>query len=394
MIQRSSPISRQMSLILDIIRFGAACLVLLHHAAFEKFGTYIPWPFAKTATEPVMAFFVLSGFVIALTAETNDGTAYQYLLSRATRLLSVTIPAVVLTIALDYLGSAIFPAIYAAHWTDAATMANLDTPLPIQVGATVTFMNQIWNLDVWPGSNSPFWSLGYEAAYYLIFGVAYYVRRAWLRAAGLTLVCIVVGPKILLLLPIWLMGVGTWHIYKRAVVSPLGGAALCVVSTLCYVVFMASGARSALDYRTEVLTTGLPPGMIGLSGHFLSNYVSGALFSGVLIGLKGLEGVLSPVLSAFGPSIRAMARCTFSMYLYHYPLVCFFRAIAAVVGGQRELNVRNWTITGIVVIGTSLSIYLLARVTEQRKNEFRSLLVMMFDSAEKPRFLQVMIGRE
>jgi peptidoglycan/LPS O-acetylase OafA/YrhL len=92
MIQRSSPISRQMSLILDIIRFAAACLVLLHHAAFEKFGTYIPLRFAQTATEPVMAFFVLSGFVIALTAETNDVTAYQYLLSRATRLLSVTIP--------------------------------------------------------------------------------------------------------------------------------------------------------------------------------------------------------------------------------------------------------------------------------------------------------------
>jgi len=367
-----------MSLILDIIRFGAACLVLLHHAAFEKFGSYIPGPFAQTATEPVIAFFVLSGFVIALTAETNDRTAYQYLLSRATRLLSVTIPAVVLTVALDYLGRAIFPAIYADHWTDAATMANLNTPLPIEIGATVTFINQIWNLNVWPGTNSPFWSLGYEAAYYLIFCVAYYERRAWPRAMGLTLVCIVVGPKILLLLPIWLMGVGTWYIYKRVVISPFGGAALCAVSTLCYVVFMASGARSALDYRTEILTSGLPPGMIGMSGHFLSNYASGLLFSGVLIGLKGLEGALSPVLFAFGPSIRAMARCTFSMYLYHYPLVYFFRAIAAGVGGQRELNVRNWPITAVVVIGTSLSIYLLARVTEQRKNEFRRLLVMVF----------------
>jgi hypothetical protein len=56
----------------------------------------------------------------------------------------------------------------------------------------------------------------------------------------------------------------------------------------------------------------------------------------------------------------------------------------AVVGGQRELNVRNWTTTAIVVIGTSLSIYLLARVTEQRKNEFRKLLVMMFKTRRPP----------
>jgi peptidoglycan/LPS O-acetylase OafA/YrhL len=82
-----------MSLILDVIRFTAASLVLLHHVAWRKFGTYVPWHFTQTAIEPVMAFFVLSGFVIALTAETNDRTAGQYFLSRATRLLSVTIPA-------------------------------------------------------------------------------------------------------------------------------------------------------------------------------------------------------------------------------------------------------------------------------------------------------------
>lgn len=369
---------------LDVIRFGAACLVLLHHAGFGKFGTYIPWRFTQTATEPVMAFFVLSGFVIALTAEANDRTLHQYLLSRATRLLSVTIPAVVLTVLLDYLGSAIFPAIYADHWTDAATMANLDTPLPIQVVTTLTFINQIWDLNIWPGTNSPFWSLGYEAAYYLIFAVAYYERRAWLRALVLTLVGIGVGPKVLLLLPIWLMGVGAWHIYKRATVSLFGGAALCLVSTLAYVLFMASGARAALDHRTEMLMTELPPGMIGMSGHFLSNYISGLLFAGLLLGLKGLEGVLTPVLSTLGSPIRAAARCTFSMYLYHYPLLYFFRAIAAVFSGQRELNVRNWSLTAVVVIGTSLSIYLLARVTEQRKNEFRRLLEVIFKTRRPP----------
>jgi hypothetical protein len=38
----------------------------------------------------------------------------------------------------------------------------------------------------------------------------------------------------------------------------------------------------------------------------------------------------------------------------------------------------------MVVMGTSLSIYLLARVTEQRKNEFRKLLVMMFKTRRPP----------
>jgi peptidoglycan/LPS O-acetylase OafA/YrhL len=100
-----------MSLVLDVVRFTAASLVLLHHVAWRKFGTYVPASFTQSAIEPVVAFFFLSGFVIALTAETNDRTAGQYLLSRATRLLSVTIPAIFLTLVLDVVGSTIFPAL-------------------------------------------------------------------------------------------------------------------------------------------------------------------------------------------------------------------------------------------------------------------------------------------
>lgn len=373
----SSSISREMSLILDIIRFSAATLVLLHHAAFGKFGTYIPWHFTQTAIEPVMAFFVLSGFVIALTAETNDRSAYQYFVSRAVRLLSVALPAIILTVILDHIGATIFPSLYADHWTDPATLKNLATPLSLQVGATVTFLNQIWTWDIWPGTNSPFWSLGYEAAYYVIFGIAYYERRTWPRILGLALVCLVVGPKVLLLFPIWLMGVGLWHIYKRANISILGGGLLCVFCAIGYAAFIGTKAHSSLDHLTEVLTAGAPQNLIGISNHFLSNYVSGLFFSGALIGLKGLSGVLSPILFASGSWIRAMAHCTFSMYLYHYPLVYFFRAVGAAVCGQRDLNARSWPLTAVVVVGAGVSIYLLARVTEQKKNEFRGLLMVM-----------------
>jgi peptidoglycan/LPS O-acetylase OafA/YrhL len=367
-----------MSLLLDIVRFTAASLVLLHHIAWRKFGTYVPWNFTQTAIEPVVAFFVLSGFVIALTAETNDRTAGQYFLSRATRLLSVSIPAILLTIVLDHVGSAIFPALYADHWPDPATIANLNTPLLVQAGTTLTFTNQIWNLNLWPGTNSPFWSLGYEAAYYVLFGIAYYERRVWSRRLSIIGFSLVVGPKVLLLLPIWLMGVGVWHLYKRIKISPVGGSIILAVSLLGYATFVTTHFRGALDHRTEILTAGVPASLLGLSNHFLSNYVSGLFFSGALLGLKGIADTLSPVLVACGTTIRALARCTFSMYLYHYPLAYFFRAIAAVVCGQRGLEMRSWPMTLVVLMGTGLSIYLLALITEQKKNEVRRWLAVIF----------------
>lgn len=131
--------TKSMSLFLDAARFVAACLVLLHHAAFPKFGTYLPWRLTQSGIEPVIFFFVLSGFVIAFAAEKNDRSPVDYGISRATRLLSVTIPAIALTVLLDGLGSSIAPSLYADHWLNSATLANLQRPLVAQVGLTATF---------------------------------------------------------------------------------------------------------------------------------------------------------------------------------------------------------------------------------------------------------------
>jgi hypothetical protein len=69
--------------------------------------------------------------------------------------------------------------------------------------------------------------------------------------------------------------------------------------------------------------------------------------------------------------------------LYHYPLVYFFRAVGALVTHQRDLNARTLPLTAIVVVGTGLSIYLLARLTEQKKNEFRALLELLFKGVQR-----------
>lgn len=369
-------ITRPMSLFLDAVRFGAACAVLLHHAAFTKFGTYLPWTLTRTGIEPVIAFFVLSGFVIAYTAEVNDRSAYEYGLSRATRLLSVTIPAVALTVLLDGIGSSIAPKLYADHWSDSATLANLQMPPGVQVGLTVTFLNELWMLNVWPGTNSPFWSLGYEAAYYVLFGIAFYEGRKWPRIAGLILFSLLIGPKILLLLPLWLLGVAAWHLYKKVTLAPLEGAVLSAIATLIYVAFVASDARNALDRGTERLLLSLPASVYGMSIHFLSATVSGVLFAGIILGFKGLEGLFAPVLLRLAPWIRLLASCTFSMYLYHYPLIYFFRACASAVFGYEDIYVRSWFITAVVLTGTASSICALATFTERKKAAVRRMITM------------------
>jgi peptidoglycan/LPS O-acetylase OafA/YrhL len=373
----ASPISQPMSLFLDIVRFGAACAVLLHHAAFEKFGTYLPWRLTLTDIEPVIAFFVLSGFVIAYTADENDGSAGDYSLSRMTRLLSVTVPAVVLTVVLDAVGSAIAPKLYADHWADPMTLANLQVPLIWQVSLTTSFLNEIWWLNVWPGTNSPFWSLGYEAPYYVLFGMAYYLEQRWLRLVALIAFSLFIGPKILMLLPIWLLGVLGWHLYKRLAIGSALGTILCGTAIFLYVAFLYSGGRSALDEISLSWLASVAPNDFGLSARFLSAMVSGVLFAVIIVGFKGLERVFSPLLNRFSSGIRVAAGCTFSMYLYHYPLIYFFRACALALGGYDDLTKRNVVMTSIVLIDTVISIYCLAMFTERKKNAVRRLLVLI-----------------
>jgi len=280
-----------------------------------------------------------------------------------------------LTVVLDAIGSAMAPQLYADHWSDPGTLANLETPLGVQVGLTATFLNEIWWLNVWPGSNSPFWSLGYEAAYYVLFGIAFYQLGTWTRVAGLILFSLFIGPKILMLLPVWLLGVFAWELYKRVTIPPLASAVLCITAILAYVAFFASGAEAALDRRERQLLLSISSSEFGLSTNFLSANVSGVIFASVIFGFKGLEGVFAPLLGRYAQAIRLGAGCTFSMYLYHYPLIHFFRACTIPVFG--DLNVRNWFITAVVLIGTLTSIYALAMLTEQKKREVRRLITML-----------------
>jgi peptidoglycan/LPS O-acetylase OafA/YrhL len=364
-----------MSLVLDAIRFCAASLVFLHHAAFPKFGTYLPWSLTKTGIEPVIVFFVLSGFVIAYAAELIDRTASQYALSRAARLLSVTVPALVVTAVLDSVGNSLAPKLYADHWSDPMTLANLQTPWLTQFSLSAFFMNELWFFDAWPGTNSPFWSLGYEATYYIIFGVIFFSRGSWQWVVVAGAVMVLIGPKVLLLLPIWIFGVAAWQLYRRVSMSPATGWTLLSLATLLYIAYLASGAKSALDGATERLLPQFSPSLYGMSAHFLSAYVSGVLFAIFILSFKGLESSFALVLSTFAPAIRALALCTFSMYLYHYPMIYFYRAVTLAITGREEILSKSWLATVFVLGGTVISVFILAIFTEHKKNVLRSWIL-------------------
>ena len=146
----------------------------------------------------MILFFVLSGFVIAFSADTKDRTWKRFAFNRASRLCSVALPAIVLTLLFDSLGSSADRSVYEGWWS---------SPISPVLAAPVSmlFANEWGPLGVRIGTNGPYWSLSYEAAYYVLFGCAFYLcgmPRGLLLIAGSTLF----GLQVLLLLPAWVLG--------------------------------------------------------------------------------------------------------------------------------------------------------------------------------------------
>jgi peptidoglycan/LPS O-acetylase OafA/YrhL len=201
--------NRSFSLYLDLVRFLAALTVLLFHASgleFVKVDTVL----GHYGREAVIVFFVLSGFVIAYTADQKDSTLPEYATHRISRIYSVVIPALILTPIVDWIGARIHPEFYVGY--------NAQSVWPIRVVNSVLCMNEwgFWSVQFF--SNVPYWSISYEVAYYILFGVSFF------------LIGLLAGPKILLLLPIWLLGAwvyrSRWHdnITRRTAVLALIGS--------------------------------------------------------------------------------------------------------------------------------------------------------------------------
>ena len=308
--------NRGFSNYLDVLRFGAAFVVLVSHFAYPRFteGRHIWVRELNLGSDAVVLFFVLSGLVIAFVAQTKDHAFRSFAFNRATRILSVAVPALILGYALDRTGAALFPAFY-----DSVFYSPL--PLAEQLARGLSFTSEWGGMETRLGSNGPYWSLSYEVAYYALFAIAWYLTGA-LRAVLLALGVWLVGLNIMLLMPAWLMGVWVWRCLDRGLLPRQRLIPYLVFGLpLAYVGAQVMGVPEGLRMLTamvlplEVLST------LRFSDEFLWNNL---LVVGVALRLLGVAALTRR--RAAGPRGRLipwLAGGSFSLYLFHYPLLQF-----------------------------------------------------------------------
>jgi peptidoglycan/LPS O-acetylase OafA/YrhL len=346
--------NKSFSLYLDAIRFSAAMVVFLSHTASSSLTDGFLWQFKDYSQTAVMVFFVLSGYVIAYVADNKEKTIQLYTISRISRLYTVVVPALLLTAILDGAGL----------YFDNGLYHNESWPYPegSQLSHYVLsfFMLQnVWDLQLNPGINGPFWSLTFELIYYILFASYFYLKSPfkWLL---ILVVSMIAGPTILSLFPIWLLGVFLYYFKKQQashVDEPvIDYRAMISFIPLLLLVFVSPIVRD-IDITFNFISR----------SSLLGDYFDALMFGLYLLYIPYFLPIISGLLSRYTNLIRWLGSLTFALYLFHRPII---QVISAVYEG--DISSMYYRVFMIVV--TLLIIMTFGRWCENQKGVLKKYL--------------------
>jgi peptidoglycan/LPS O-acetylase OafA/YrhL len=318
---KAAPLTTSESLALDVIRISAAALVALGHLTHRHLA--VGWPdLLFMARASVAVFFVLSGFVIRYVTCRRPGTLGGYAMDRASRIYSVVLPALLVTVIVDAICWHVNPEFY-SEWVGPVG----HTHLLRRVAGNALFTAQIWSpashiLLNSPGSNSAFWSLNYEVLYYVLYGLAFYLS-GWKRWFWLLAGLLAVGPWVFYLAPLWWVGCVAHDVYQRWNAS--GKTALYLDWMMAGCVACGAGLLVATRVfpRLSDALRWVQAYLISKNGLILPKEYLFGLF-GTIVFLRLLALVrrveLSPRSRVVG-AIKFISEGTFPLYLLHLPLL-------------------------------------------------------------------------
>lgn len=325
--------------IIDLVRGLSALLVMLGHLRafvfidFTDAGQAGPlWKGFYLATglghQAVMVFFVLSGYFVggsvlaSLRADTFSPV--RYATARLSRLWTVLIPTLVLTLLLDSLGNRIAPDAYAGGFLEIfCSGPSFESPASL---GHPTFLGNLFFLQTIAvpvyGSNGPLWSLANEFWYYTLFPLLVLTLPALAKGgrqgtrlrplACLALLVILVWwlpTQLLAYGLIWLMGIAVWLVANSPNLARHGRRWFWRL--LPAPLFLATLAASKTD-------------------HWLgSDWWVGATFA---LWMPGLLGAWSKP-GWWSRLSTALSELSYTLYVVHFPLLFFVTALA--FGGRQ-----------------------------------------------------------
>jgi len=333
--------NKELSTYLDLLRLGAAATVFLGHLSWIAISGGFLWQIQLYGHSAVIVFFVLSGFVIQYAADVKERTLFDYSAARLARLYSVVLPAILLTLACDMIGTHHNPGVYDME---------RETHILWRLLMGALFLTQSWGHTSLL-SNEPYWSLPFEFWYYVLFAAATFLKGRQ-RIVALVVSGAIAGPGILLMGPIWAAGALAYRLTKRVSLGKPAAQFLWAATGAASIAVALSNGRPVMSPSPF-----LPPAFSGLD-FLLGALVAANIFS---------ASFLSFGISRFHRPVAKLAGMTFALYLFHLPLL---HLSAAYMPTGMAAPVRALIEAGLVLP----IIYALSFITEGQKQRWRAAI--------------------
>ena len=348
--------NKSVSIYLDLVRFLAALMVVFAHFNALVFGRELPGFIFNHGREAVAVFFVLSGFVIRHIQKSREPNFRSFTVARLARLYSVVLLAVVVTVLADFVGN------LNAEYRQSMNFAVFYDPVSVKsVISNLTFTNELWGSHLILGANEPFWSLGYEAMYYVLFAVITF-SSGKLRWFGMTIWLMIVGPFVAMYFPLWYLGCLT---YDKLSTSKEYGVDKFFAKYSFYI-FLATifvyffvrhtiGKHASNMYSSWSLASNLV--------NFLYFLLLGLIASVNILAVSHMSNKRLDILFRYEKYIRWLAGSTFTLYLMHQPLLVVMKYIL-----PSEVLYMNRGV--LIFVLTIFFVFILAELGERRKSLF------------------------
>ena len=357
--------TKETSIYLDLARFLAAFGVMLAHFSYLRFsGNYLDI-FFHLGHFGVIVFFILSGYVITFVADTKEKNMKEYFISRFSRLYSVVLPVLILIPIFDLVGQYINANIYEGKTADSFFI--------IRLLANLTFSQEFWIFSLRYLSDGPLWSLGYEFWYYVLFGFSLFLEGKK-KYIFLIITALLIGPKILLLLPVWLFGVWIYNFHKKKSMNKFLARVIFFSSPFLFLLVFSQ--YNEINQAIYSIIGENIQSKLGFSAGFVTDYMTGFFIGVHILSVKYINiAPLNKMLWGGEKVIRFFANSSFSLYLFHFPLLLFFGAV---------LNHNPNSIIDIVLLFcvTFVSCLLLAQVTEKKKYVYKRYITFIWEKVE------------
>jgi peptidoglycan/LPS O-acetylase OafA/YrhL len=233
----------------------------------------------------------------------------------------------------------------------------------------VLFLGEQWNAHRYPGSDGPYWSLGFEVWYYVAFAAFIFVSGS-LRWIATALVLAFIGPRVAFLFPAWLLGVLAYRLCaKRRLPSAIASILLVVPLAVLFAYQLAP-----FPHLQQFAPLSLERDRVESAA---GDYLVATMFACHLVGFAQLSSAFAPWLERRAWSIRWIAGATFSLYLAHLPIM---HLLAALSPWPRS---SPWRLA-LLLVGTPAMCLLFAEISERRKNGWRRLIAAALPLFERP----------